>query len=165
MHKRLLALLVIPFMLFIGGCGSESEVRLTPEEYAEAIDSAWCEYRDEGYLAFLNISVETGDDFFKMRERKDDIEAVCDKMDEALDKFLEINPPAEYQYLHDNMRASIEDEKRWNEYRRKAFSAETEEEADRYFDKIAEEVYAADPNTTFPHLYLELYKKVNDMEY
>lgn len=141
--------------------------RLTVEEYTEAVNSAWTQYRDEGYGVFIRISLEVGDaDLSKVeKEKKDEIIAACDKMDEALDKFAAMNPPAEYQDMHDNLVASTADEKRWNEYRRKGFSAETEKEANEYFDKIAEEVNAADSNTTFPHLYLELYKKLNNMDF
>ncbi len=163
--KKLIALLFIPLLLFCG-CNNESaQPRLTVEEYDETTEKAWNEYRDDGYMTLVNISVETGDDFSKMQERKDDILTACDKMDAALEKFADINPPAEYQELHDKLLKGIEDEKRWNEYRRKGFSAETEEEAEEYFDKLSEELDAMDSKETFPHIYLEIRMKLQGLEY
>ena len=166
MNRRYLALLFIPLMLLFCGCNENKEPkpRLTVEEYVEAMDNAWSQYRDEGYGVFIQIALEVENDFYKMRERKAEILEACDRMDAAMEKIKEINPPAEYQYLHEKLTASIEDEKRWNEYRRKGFSAETEEDADEYFDKISEETDAMDSNESFPHIYLENHMKYNGVE-
>lgn len=165
MIKRYLALLFIPLMLLFYGCNEEPKPRLTVEEYAEAMDNAWCQYRDEGYGAFIQIVLEAENDFYKMREKKDAFLEACDKMDQAMDKILEINPPAEYQSLHEKVTASIEDEKRWSEYRRKAFSAETQEESDEYLDKIAEEAGNRDPDESFTYLCVEIYQKTHNLEF
>lgn len=165
MIKRYLALLFIPLMLLFYGCNEEPKPRLTVEEYAEAMDNAWCQYRDEGYGVFIQIVLEAENDFYKMREKKDAFLEACDKMDQAMDKILEINPPAEYQFLHEKVTASIEDEKRWSEYRRKAFSAETQEESDEYLDKIAEEAGNRDPDESFTYLCVEIYQKTHNLEF
>lgn len=165
MIKRYLALLFIPLMLLFYGCNEEPKPRLTVEKYAEAMDNAWCQYRDEGYGVFIQIVLEAENDFYKMREKKDAFLEACDKMDQAMDKILEINPPAEYQFLHEKVTASIEDEKRWSEYRRKAFSAETQEESDEYLDKIAEEAGNRDPDESFTYLCVEIYQKTHNLEF
>lgn len=160
MSKNFLALLFIPFIFFLYGCNNNTP-RLTVEEYSEAMDKAWSQYRDNGYGEFIKVSLETGNDFSEMQEKKAEILAACDKMDADLEEFEKINPPEEYQELHDRLLKSIEDEKRWDEYRRKGFSASTEKEANEYFDKIAEEVTAAS-RETFPSIYLEIHKKLNN---
>lgn len=158
-YTKLLALLLIPFMLLLYGCSGSRP--LTKEEYGEAIDKAWDEYRD-GYGSYLKISVQVGDDFSKMKEKSDQLLAACEKMDKALEKFEKLNPPSEFEEIHGKLIKSIEDEKRWQEYRKKGYSAETEEEADTYFEKISEELNAVEPGTTFPALYIEIHKKANN---
>ena len=165
-NKNFLAILLIPFMLLLYGCSSSSSAAdssppLTKEEYGEAADKAWEEYRD-GYGEFIKIAAAAGNDFSKMKEKSDQLLSACEKMDRALEEFEKLNPPSEFKELHGKLLKSIEDEKRWQEYRKKGYNAKTEEEANKYFDKIAEEVNAADVNEIFPHLYLEIHKQTNN---
>ncbi len=152
-------MLLIPFMLLFCGCNSSASSRpLTKVEYGEAAEKAWSEYRD-GYGKFMKIASEVGTDFSKIKEKSDQLLSACEKMDSALEEFEKLKPPSELEELHGKLLKSIEDEKRWQEYRKKGYGAETEEEANEYFDKIAEEIYAADTDTLFPALYLEIHKK------
>lgn len=159
MNKKLLALLLIPLMLLLYGCSGSSH--LTKEEYVKAVDKAWDEYRD-GYGRFIKIAASAGDDFSKMKEKSDQLSSACEKMDKALEKFEGLNPPSEFEDLHQKLLKSIEDEKRWQEYRKKGYSAETEEEANTYFQKISEEVNAAESGSTLSAIYLEIHKKGNN---
>lgn len=166
MNRKILALLLIPFMLLFYGCNSSaspanSSRPLTKEEYGEAADKAWEEYRD-GYGEFIKIAAAAGNDFSKMKEKRSELLSACEKMDHALEEFEKLNPPSEFKELHGKLLKSIEDEKRWQEYRKKGYNAKTEEEANKYFDKIAEEVNAADVNEIFPHLYLEIHKQTSN---
>lgn len=165
-NKKFLAILLIPFMLMLYGCSSSSSAAnssppLTKEEYCNAADKAWEKYRD-GYGEFIKIAAEAGNDFYKMKEKSDRLLSACEKMDLALEEFEKLNPPSEFEEIHGKLLKSIKDEKRWQEYRKKGYNAKTEEESNKYFDKIAEEVNAADVNELFPHLYLEIHKQANN---
>ena len=165
MNRRVLALLLIPLILLLYGCNSSSSAPnslppLTKEEYGEAVDKAWEKYRD-GYGEFIKIAAEAGNDFSKMKEKASELLSACEKMDRALEEFEKLAPPSEFKELHDKLLKSIKDEKRWQEYRKKGYNAKTEEESNKYFDEIAEEINAADVNELFPHLYLEIHKIAN----
>ncbi len=76
----------------------------------------------------------------------------------ALEKFAEINTPEEYQELHDKLLASVEAEKQYNEYKKMALTADTDEEISEYLSKSDEE----GDNFDFPNAIHEIHTKYHN---
>lgn len=84
----------------------------------------------------------------------------CDRESEIWDKFATINPPDEYSELHEKLVKGADMEKRWLEYEKQAYSADTEEDANEIYSKILQELNAVDTNDLFSGVHLEIHLKL-----
>lgn len=112
MTKRIISLLialVIPMALMLSGCKSSKP--LTKEEYLDALTADYKEYS----AAAKELTAIDSDTFTEqaVKARQEKAKDVCGKMEKALDKFGDINPPADYSKKHKTLLTAVEQEKKF----------------------------------------------------
>lgn len=168
-------LLLIPLLLFCGcsndpkenneNIGSLSAVgeKLTVKEYEKLLKDYWQE---------MNICRQDIDDlkdkaegsFSELQKLRSRLLEACGRVSEVWDKFAAIVPPDEYSELQAKLVKGVEMEKRWLEYEKQAYCADTEEEANEIYGKILQEVKAMDTNDLFSGVYTEIHLKIQGIK-
>lgn len=156
MSKRILALFIIPLLLFCG-CEKEPPPRLTEEEYTDALTDAW-----QRYLSGINdvVALVSGNEenIEAIKEKRSEAEELFVQVENAFADFEAMNPPEEYEKRHDKLLKTMDYEKEWVAIMRRAFAAETQAEFTEAMDGLTSLIEAQSYGTgdTFPGAYIEL---------
>lgn len=111
MTKRIVSLLialVIPMALMLSGCKGKP---LTKEEYLDTIVAGVKDYSAAAAELTAIDSTTFTDEAVKARHEK--AKEVCGKLDKALDKFADINPPQDYSEKHNTLLKAVEEERKF----------------------------------------------------
>lgn len=169
----LILLLLIPLLLFCGcdngsngnneNTGSDIGEKLTEKEYEKLLKDYW----QEIHIRRQNIDDlkdKAEGSFSELQKLKSQLLEACDRESEVWDKFAAINPPDEYSELQEKLVKGVDMEKRWLEYEKQAYCADTEEEANEIYGKILQETKAIDTNDLFPGVYMEIHLKLQGLK-
>ena len=165
MKKSILALLLIPLLIF-SGCA----VRLSYEEYSSVLETS-LQKQVEGIIGldFTVIAIKDISEIDKIEGAEAKLRELFDLTKESLDKLYEITPPEEFEELHTRLLSSLEDEKQHLSLIEECLSAETQEEFEAAKDKITESYKAElenignpDRDENFGEVYDEIYQKLKD---
>lgn len=171
----ILLLLLIPLLLFCGcdnnpkgnnestGSLSDIEEKLTAREYEKLLNDYWQELHSRRQ-DIDDLKEKAEGSFSELQKLKSQLLEACDREDEVWDKFAAINPPDEYLELQDKLVKGVETEKRWLEYEKQAYCADTEEEANEIYGKILQECKAIDTDDLFPGVYTEIHLKLQGLK-
>lgn len=167
----ILLFILIPLLLFCGcdnnpkgnnkntGSLSAVEEKLTVREYEKLLEDYWREIA-YGRQVIDDLKDKAEGSFSELQKLKSQLLEACDRESEIWDKFATINPPDEYSELHEKLVKGADMEKRWLEYEKQAYSADTEEDANEIYSKISQELKAVDTNDLFSGVYLEIHLKL-----
>lgn len=112
MTKRIVSLiiaLVIPVAFMLSGCKVGKP--LTEQEYLDTLVADIKEYsavaKELGGIDSVTFTDQA------VKARQDKAKDVCGKMEKALDKFADINPPQNYSEKHKNLLTAVENERKF----------------------------------------------------
>lgn len=112
MTKRIVSLLIaliIPMALILSGCKNSKP--LTKEEYVDALAADFKEYAAAAKeLVAIDSKTFTNE---AVKARRSKVKDACGKMEKALDKFADINPPAEFSQKHKTLLEAVGNERKF----------------------------------------------------
>lgn len=141
MTKRIVSpmiAVILPIALLFTGCRK----RLSEEEYLEQVKAAYEEYA-AALEEFDSVRADVGTSQEIMEEQTKATE-ICDRAEDALDRFSKMNPPDSYSERHKEVLAATEIEKDFIEAQRKVLSARTPDELSEYISEY-EAVFSGVP--------------------
>ncbi len=119
-------LIVVTITLLFTGC----QKRLTEEEYLGQVKGAYEEYA-AALEEFESVRADVGTSQEIMEEQTKATE-ICDRAEEALNKFSKMNPPDSFPEKHKELLAAAELEIRFIKAQKKVLSAKTPDELSEY---------------------------------
>lgn len=132
MTKRVVSLMIavmLPITLLFTGCRK----RLSEEEYLGQVKAAYEEYA-AALEEFESVRADVSASQEIMEEHTKAVE-ICDRAEDALDRFSKMNPPDSYSERHKEVLAAVEIEKDFIEAQRKVLSARTPDELSTYISE------------------------------
>lgn len=137
---------------------------LSPQEYKDALSAIFKEYINAGTA--MDEAVEGWEDVKTISQLKpiaEKADAVFADMDKTICKYYDVIPPEEYKHFHEKLLASVENERQYIMYMRRAFSANSMSNMRKNSDKASELLELSDENgTSFAKVFMELFRKLKD---
>lgn len=155
MCKRILALLLFPLMIFCGCDKTDSEPRLTVEEYKTEMEEAIQKYNDaqDGISKLLHTAEDSSDVVPFLRESASELQGYCALEEESYVQFESIRPPEEFEEIHGDLLKCIPNEREWLESVKAIFEAETSEEYEESAQYAHDILFATSTLESVPWIY------------
>lgn len=176
MKKLICALLCAVMMFGAVGCKSDENTflpaemtpasgePLSPQEYKDTLYAVFKEYVNAGTA--MDEAVEGWEDVNTISQLKpiaEKADAVFADMDKTICEYYDVIPPEEYKQLHEKLLASVENERQYIMYMRRAFSANSMSNMRKNSEKASELLETSEENgTAYAKVFVELYRKLKD---
>ena len=175
--KKLICALLCAVMMF-GAVGCESDENtflpaemtaasgepLAPQEYKDTLYATFKEYMntikamDEAVVGWEDVNTIS-----QLKPIAEKADVVFADMDKAICKYYDIIPPEEYKQLHGKLLASVEIERQYIMYMRRAFAANSMSNMKKNTKKASELLETSEENgTAYAKVFVELYQKLKD---
>lgn len=157
MTKRIVTFfiaLVIPMALMLSGCKGKP---LTEQEYLDTLAAGVKDYSNAAKELTAIDSTTFTDEAVKARHEK--AKDVCGKMEKALDKFADINPPQNYSDKHKNLLTAVETERKFVKASEKLLTSTNLADIEAARDELAT-IYNLPSEQTFASVALALVREL-----